>query len=183
MIQLPEKPNEKSEAYKAGYKNICEIGKERIRRAGTKIKEENPDSAQKLDIGFRVLKLDSSNMKEVYYKPNDYSQKMIGETQENIKVDRTNEDLLFQVMLELGELLSSSIEEFTIVGKQVFNIGQGNIIACFDTGVTEEVVIEIAKRKPYYAIFRDSSIATDSVAANFEQIFETYSPTTTRKVL
>lgn len=183
MVQIPEEPNEKSEGHKAGYTNICEIGKERIRRAGTRIKGENCNSRARLDVGFRVLKLDSSNMKDIYYKPNDYSQEMLGEIQENIKEHRTSEDLLFQVMLELGELLSSSIEECTIAGKKVFIVGEGNIIACFDTGVTEEVVIEIAKRKPYYAIFRDSSIATDSVAANFEQIFHTYSPTTIRKVL
>lgn len=183
MIQLPETTSEKSEAAREGYENICEIGKERIRRAGKKIKQEYEEVAECLDIGFRVLKLDSSNMKDIYYKPNDYSQEMLGEIQENIKADRTSEDLLFQVMLELGELLSSSIEESTIGGKKVFTVGEGNIIACFDTGITEEVVIAIAKRKPYYAIFRDSSIATDSVAANFEQIFETYSPTTIRKVL
>lgn len=183
MVQLPEVLDTKSEAYKAGYKNICEIGKERIRRAGKKIKEENPEKEADLDTGFRVLKLDSTNMKDVYYNPNQYSQMALDTLEENIKEDRTPEDLLFQVMLELGELLSSDIEEMVIAGKKVFNVGGGNIIACFDKNITEEVVIEIARLKPYYAVFRDSSIANDSVATNFEQLFETYSPSTVRKVL
>lgn len=183
MVQLPEETPEKSEARKAGYDTICEIGKERIRRAGKKIKEESPDTTKDLDTGFRVLKLDSSNMKDVYYKPVAYTQVSLDDMSENIKEGRTAEDLLFQVMLELGELLSSDIEQKIIAGKTVYSVGQGNIIACFDTDVTDEVVIAIAKEKPYYAVFRDSSIASDSVAANFEQIFETYSPTTIRKVL
>lgn len=183
MVQLPEETEKNSEAHKAGYKNICEIGKGRIRRAGKKIKEENPDKAKNLDTGFRVLKLDSSNMKDVFYKPQKYDQRTLDGFEENIKEDRTSEDLLFQVMLELGELLSSDIKEMTIAGKKVFNVGGGNIIACFDKNVTNDVVTEIAKLKPFYAVFRDGSMASDSVAANFEQIFETYSPTTIRKVL
>lgn len=183
MVQLEEETPEKSEARKAGYETICEIGKERIRRAGRKIKEENPDTTQDLDIGFRVLKLDSSNMKDVYYKPVAYRQASLDDMGENIKEGRTSEDLLFQVMLELGELLSSDIEQKVIAGKTVYSVGQGNIMACFDEDVTDEVVIAIAKERPYYAVFRDSSIASDSVAANFEQIFQTYSPTTVRKVL
>lgn len=183
MVQLPELTDEKSEAFKAGYKNICEIGKERIRRAGKKIKEENPDKADNLDTGFRVLKLDSSNMKDVFYNPAEYKQTSLDNLECNIKEDRLSEDLLFQVMLDLGELLSSDIEEIEIQGKKVFNVGHGNIIACFDNDITEEVVKEIAKMNPFYAVFRDSSLSNDSVATNFEQIFKTYSPSTIRKVL
>jgi adenine-specific DNA-methyltransferase len=177
MVQIPE------ETDKYGYKNICEIGKARICRAGIKIKEENPEKTANLDTGFRVLKLDSTNMKEVFYKPIEYIQIALDGFAENIKEDRSAEDLLFQVMLELGELLSSDIEEKIIAGKKVFNVGGRNIIACFDTKITNEVVIEIAKLKPFYAVFRDNSMDNDSVATNFEQIFETYSPTTIRKVL
>lgn len=183
MVQLPEVTDDKSEARKAGYENICEIGKERIRRAGKKIIDENPEVADKLDIGFRVLKLDSSNMKDVYYNPNEYTQDMLSHLESNIKDDRTSEDLLFQVMLDLGELLSSDIREIGIEGKKVFNIGDGNIVACFDDEITNEVLTEIAKMKPLYAVFRDSSLSNDSVATNFEQIFKTYSPNTIRKVL
>lgn len=183
MVQLPEVTDEKSEARKAGYENICEIGKERIRRAGKKIVEENPEVADKLDIGFRVLKLDSSNMKDVYYNPNEYTQDMLSYLESNIKDDRSGEDLLFQVMLDLGELLSSEIKEIDIEGKKVFNVGDGNIVACFDEEITNEVLTEIAKMQPLYAIFRDSSLSNDSVATNFEQIFKTYSPNTIRKVL
>lgn len=183
MVQLPEEIEEKSEAYKAGYKNICEIGKERIRRAGTKIKKENLDKAKNLDTGFRVLKLDSTNMKEVFYKPAQYVQGALDGFEENIKEDRSAEDLLFQVMLELGELLSSDIEEKIIAGKKVFCVAGRNIIACFDTKITNEVVTEIAKLKPMYAVFRDNCMVSDSVATNFEEIFKTYSPNTTRKVL
>lgn len=183
MVQLPEKTEQKSEAFKAGYKNICEIGKERIRRAGRKIKEEHSELADTLDTGFRVLKLDSSNMKDVYYNPLEYSQNMLEALESNIKSDRTSEDLLFQVMLELGELLSADIQEELILGKKLFNVGDGNIIACFDDEVTNEVLTEIAKMKPLYAVFRDSSLSNDSVATNFEQIFNTYSPDTIRKVL
>ena len=226
MVQLPEETDEKSEAYKAGYKNICEIGKERIRRAGKKMKEnleqngidiqylhkelknaplknicgfnvpaiparwgsadeteENKAIAESLDVGFRVLKCDSSNMKDVYYNPAEYEQSLFSRLEDNIKEDRTPEDLLFQVMLDLGVLLSSKIEETTIAGKKVFNVEDNYLIACFDSNVTEETIKAIAKQKPYYFVMRDSSMANDSVATNFEQIFATYSPDTTRKVL
>lgn len=181
MVQLPEETDEKSEAYKAGYKNICEIGKERIRRAAKKIAEENPEA--KFDGGFRVLKCDSSNMKEVYYNPAEYEPSLFSRLEDNIKEDRTPEDLLFQVMLDLGVLLSSKIEETTIAGKKVFSVEDNYLIACFDDNVTEEVITEIAKQKPYYFVMRDSSMANDSVATNFEQIFAAYSPDTVRKVL
>ncbi|MFR5050412.1 MAG: site-specific DNA-methyltransferase [Ruminococcus bicirculans (ex Wegman et al. 2014)] len=220
MVQLPEKTDEKSEAFKAGYKNICEIGKERIRRAGKKIKaqlmaegKETRDIAEKkaqgnavatskaywidspeyksankqmasdLDTGFRVLKLDSTNMKEVYYNPAEITIDTIMGTVDNIKEDRTPEDLLFQVMLDLGVLLSSKIEKSTIGGKTVFNVEDSYLIACFDDNVTDEVITAIAKQKPYYFVMRDSSMANDSVATNFEQIFANYSPDTVRKVL
>lgn len=183
MVQLPEKCDEKSEAYKAGYKTICEIGKERIRRAGTKIKEEAGLAAQNLDTGFRVLKCDTSNMKDVYYNPAEYEVNMFSRLEDNIKADRTPEDLLFQVMLDLGVLLSSKIEETTIAGKTVFNVEDNYLIACFDSDVSEETIKAIAKQKPYYFVMRDSSMASDSVATNFDQIFATYSPDTVRKVL
>ena len=183
MVQLPERPDEKSEAYKAGYKNICEIGKERIRRAGKKIKEKTQLTVPTLDVGFRVLKCDSSNMKEVYYNPAEYEPSLFSSLEDNIKEDRTPKDLLFQVMLDLGVLLSSKIKETTIAGKKVFNVEDNYLIACFDNNVTEEVITEIAKQKPYYFVMRDSSMANDSVATNFEQIFATYSPDTVRKVL
>ena len=184
MVQLPEKTDEKSEAYKAGYKNICEIGKERIRRAGRKIKEDAGLTAPAdLDIGFRCLRLDESNMKPVYYTPDEVGQQDLFSLVDNVKEDRTPEDLLFQVMLDLGVLLSSSIEVKEIAGKKVFNVADGFLLACFDHDVTEETVKAIAQMKPYYAVFRDSSMANDSVATNFDQIFETYSPDTVRKVL
>lgn len=202
MVQFPEETDEKSEAYKAGYKNICEIGKERIRRAGNKILEEATQETadiakygesyevdeimnkyKNLDVGFRVLKCDSSNMKDVYYNPAEYEQSLFSRLEDNIKEDRTPEDLLFQVMLDLGVLLSSKIEETTIAGKKVFNVEDNYLIACFDDNVTEDVITEIAKQKPYYFVMRDSSMANDSVATNFEQIFATYSPDTVRKVL
>lgn len=183
MVQLPEVIDEKSEAYKAGYKTICEIGKERIRRAGRKIKEEAGLTAQDLDIGFRVLRLDSSNMQDVYYNPAETVQSLLDYTTDNIKPDRSPEDLLFQVMLELGVLPSSEIVETVISGKKVFDVADGFLLACFDAGVTTETVTAIAKMQPYYAVFRDSSMASDSVATNFDQIFETYSPSTVRKVL
>ena len=181
MVQLPEETGEKSEAYKAGYKTICEIGKERIRRAAKKIVEENPEAA--FDSGFRVLKCDTSNMKEVYYNPAEYEASLFSSLEDNIKEDRTPEDLLFQVMLDLGVLLSSKIEETTIAGKKVFNVEDNYLIACFDSDVTEETIKAIAKQKPYYFVMRDSSMANDSVATNFDQIFATYSPDTVRKVL
>lgn len=220
MVQLPEKTDEKSEAFKAGYKNICEIGKERIRRAGKKIKaqlmaegKETRDIAEKkaqgnavavskaywidspeyksankqmasdLDTGFRVLKLDSTNMKDIYYNPAEITIDTIMGTVDNIKEDRTPEDLLFQVMLDLGVLLSSKIEKSTIGGKTVFNDEDSYLIACFDDNVTDEVITAIAKQKPYYFVMRDSSMANDSVATNFEQIFAAYSPDTVRKVI
>ena len=176
MVQLPERTDEKSEAYKAGYK-------ERIRRAGRKIKEDSPLTTQDLDIGFRVLKCDTSNMKEVYYNPAEYEASLFPRLEDNIKEDRTPEDLLFQVMLDLGVLLSSKIEETTIAGKKVFNVEDNYLIACFDSNVTEETIKAIAKQKPYYFVMRDSSMANDSVATNFDQIFATYSPDTVRKVL
>lgn len=184
MVQLPEKTDEKSEAYKAGYKNICEIGKERIRRAGRKIKEDAGLTAPAdLDIGFRCLRLDESNMKPVYYTPEEISQQDMFSLVDNVKSDRTPEDLLFQVMLDLGVLLSSPIEVKEIAGKKVFNVADGFLLACIDHDVTDETVKAIAQMKPYYAVFRDSSMANDSVATNFDQIFETYSPETVRKVL
>ena len=249
MVQLPEKCDEKSEAYKAGYKNICEIGKARIRRAGKKIQENikfykpiedyiteeeresgkatiaktasngtsglideiesgtetfidlvtkerttkeysksNPKDHYRfypddLDIGFRVLKLDSSNMKDVYYRPEQYRQSLLEDLGDNIKEDRTPLDLLFQVMLELGKPLSAKIEEKDICGKHVFIVDENDLIACFDANVTAETVKAIALLKPLYAVFRDSSLADDAVGSNFDQIFATYSPNTTRRVL
>lgn len=181
--QIPAICDEKSEAFKAGYKNICEIGKERIRRAGKKIKADNPLTTQDLDVGFRVLKCDSSNMKDVYYTPNEYTADLFDALADNIKEDRTPEDLLFQVMLDLGVLLSSKIEAVEIGGKHIFNVENGYLMACFDNDLTDEVITEIAKMQPYYFVMRDSSMASDSVAANFEQIFNTYSPNTVRRVL
>lgn len=236
MVQLPEICEEKGTANKAGYSTICEIGKERIRRAGEKIvaelkakqlKEAVPNlfsttehterltpsqntqkgtanssvcsvsaegafcdfSGQKTpaqnlpDIGFRVLKCDTSNMKEVYYNPAEYEASLFSRLEDNIKADRTPEDLLFQVMLDLGVLLSSKIEETIIAGKKVFNVADNYLIACFDSNVAEETIKAIAKQKPYYFVMRDSSLANDSVATNFDQIFATYSPDTIRKVL
>lgn len=183
MIQLPELCDIKGEAYKIGYKNICEIGEERIRRAGKKIKEESPLTTEDLDIGFRVFHVDSTNMQDVYYQPADFNQGQLELFTDNIKPDRTPEDLLFQVMLDLGILLSSEIEETEIAEKKVFSVAGGYLLACFDSEVTEETVTEIAKRQPFYAVFRDGSMASDSVVVNFEQIFETYSPKTQRKVL
>lgn len=183
MVQLPEVCDGKGTAYKAGYKTICEIGKERIRRAGKKIKEDSPLTTQDLDTGFRVLKCDTSNMKEVYYNPAEYEASLFSRLEDNIKEDRTPGDLLFQVMLDLGVLLSGKIEETTIAGKKVFNVEDNYLIACFDSDVTEETITAIAKQKPYYFVMRDSSMASDSVATNFDQIFATYSPDTVRKVL
>lgn len=183
MVQLQEECAENSEAYKAGYKNICEIGKERIRRAGKKIKEENPLTTQDLDIGFRVLKCDSSNMEDVYFTPKEYMDKQQSLFVDNIKKDRNDEDLLFDAMLKLDAPLSSKIEKITIAGKTVYNVAQGHLMACFDKNVTDEVITAIAKEMPSYFVMRDSSQADDSVAINFEQIFNTYSPQTVRRVL
>ena len=185
MVQLPEQTDEKSEAYKAGYKNICEIGKERIRRAGEKILEENKDkeNIDKLDVGFRVLKTDSSNMKDVYYSPENTEQSFLDSLEDNIKEDRTQEDLLFQVMLDLGVPLSSTIEVEQIEDAKVFKVEERFLVACFDGAISDEVVKQIADMKPFYAVFRDMSMKNDSVAVNFEQIFESISPETIRKVL
>ena len=183
LVQLPEATDAKSTAFKAGYTNICEIAKERIRRAGKKVKTEAGLTAQNLDIGFRVLKCDTSNMKEVFYKPDEVEQTLFDNYADNIKEDRTAEDLLFQVMLELGVTLSSSIKETEINGCKVFNVADGFLYACFDNNISDEVVKVIANEQPYYAVFRDSGMANDSVMTNFDQIFATYSPSTTRKVL
>ena len=203
MVQLPEATDEKSEAYKAGYKNICEIGKERIRRAGKKILEEQKikiDASREtldfsgdsnlgskvsglkpVDIGFRVLKLDSSNMQDVYYSPEEFSENLLFE--DNIKPDRTDEDLLFQAMIELGIELSAKIEKQEIAGKAVWNVAEGYLMACFDKDVNETAIKAIAKQHPYYFVLRDASLATDQVADNFEQIWEEYSKDTVRKIL
>ena len=181
MVQLPEKTDEKSEAYKAGYKNICEIGKERIRRAGKKIKEESPLTTQDLDTGFRVLKLDSSNMQDVYYTPSEFNEQKLFD--DNIKPDRTEEDLLFQTMIELGIELSAKIEKRSIAGKTVWSVSDGYLMACFDEEVNETTITEIARQQPYYFVMRDSSLANDQVADNFEQIWEEYSKDTVRRIL
>ncbi|MCI7606343.1 MAG: site-specific DNA-methyltransferase [Spirochaetales bacterium] len=191
MVQLPEKCDEKSEAYKAGYKNICEIGKERIRRAGKKILEEKKtssddlfaDNSSTIDVGFRVLKIDSSNMTDVYYKPDELNQDDLTNLISNIKEGRTAEDLLFQVMLDLGVLLSSKIEIIDINGKKVFNVNEGYLMTCFDEDVDEDTVIEIAKKKPQFFVMRDLSMSSDSMMVNFDQIFDRFSPETTRKVI
>ena len=183
MVQLPEKTDEKSEAFKAGYKNICEIGKERIRRAGKKIKEESPSTTQDLDTGFRVLKLDSTNMQDIYYSPKDISQADLFSQVDNVKPDRTGEDLLFQVMLELGATLDSKIETTTVAGKTIYNVAEGYLVACFDPDVTDDVVKAIAQMQPAYAVLRDTSMKDDSTATNFEQIFKTYSLDTVTRIL
>ena len=193
LVQIEEKCDPDGEAFKAGFKTICEIGKERIRRAGKQIlsagggqlemSETQPEPGTPVDVGFRCLRLDSSNMENVYYTPEEISQQDMFSLVDNVKLDRTPEDLLFQVMLDLGVLLSSPIEVKEIAGKKVFNVADGFLLACFDHDVTEETVKAIAQMKPYYAVFRDSSMANDSVATNFDQIFETYSPETVRKVL
>ena len=183
MVQLPEKTDPNSGAYNAGYKNICEIGKERIRRAGKKIKEDfkDKDGIDKLDIGFRVLKLDSSNMQDVYYRPEEFSERTLFE--DNIKPDRTPEDLLFQVMLDLGIELSSKIETKQIGGKSVYFVDSNYLIACFDEDVNEDTITEIAKMHPVYFVMRDASAAKDNVIDNFGQIFSYYSPETICKIL
>lgn len=185
MVQLKEETDEKSEAYKAGYKNICEIGKERIRRAGEKIKEDFKDQEgiEDLDVGFRVLKVDSSNMEDVYYNPMELQRNMLLEMSDNIKSDRTDLDLLFQVMLDLGIEVSSEIREFTIEGKKCFSVEGDFLIACFDKGIDTDLVKEIANRKPIYAVILDRNMESDSLLTNFEQIFKEISPDTVRKVL
>jgi adenine-specific DNA-methyltransferase len=193
MVQLPEPTDTDSEAYKAGFKNLCEIGEERIRRAGKKILSEiksnddgglfsaMEDEKPKLDVGFRVLKLDSSNMNDVYYRPEEFSEQLIKE--DNVKEDRNSEDLLFQVMLECNLPLSAKIQSEMISGKEVFSVNNGYLVACFDENVNEEIIKEIAKRKPYYFVMRDSSLSSDNVADNFEQIFQAYSKETIRRIL
>ncbi len=191
LIQVPEKVSDKKKDL--GYKTICEIGKERIRRAGKKILEEQKagqreadlftqqEPEHKLDIGFRVLKLDTSNMQDVYYTPEASSQTTLFD--DNVKPDRTTEDLLFQVMLECNLPLSAKIEKKAIAGKEVFNVNDGYLLACFDEDVNETVITEVAKQKPYYFIMRDKSLSTDQVADNFEQIFNAYSKDTIRRIL
>ena len=181
MVQLPEKTEEKSEAYKAGYKNICEIGKERIRRAAKKIKEEAGLLTQNLDTGFRVLKLDTSNMEDVYYTPQEFELQSL--FNENVKADRTNEDLLFQVMLDLGIELSAKIESKQIAGKSVHFVDDNYLVACFDRDVNESTITEIAKLQPIYFVMRDASAANDNVIDNFEQIFKHYSPDTNCRII
>lgn len=181
MVQLPEETAKDSDAYKEGYKNICEIGKERIRRASKKLKEENPNS--KFDDGFRVLRVDSSNMKDVYYRPEEFTQENLKLFKSNIKDDRSGEDLLFQVMLDLGIELSSKIEEKYIQDNKIYDVAENFLLACFDENITEEVVTEIAKQKPIFAIFKEGNKITDNLLINFEEIFKTYSPDTKRRVL
>lgn len=183
MVQLPELTDEKSEAYKVGYKNICEIGKERIRRAGKKIKEENKDKEgiEKLDTGFRVLKLDTSNMEDVYYTPQEFTPQSL--FNENVKADRTGEDLLFQVMLDLGIELSAKIKTRQMEGKTVHSVDDNYLVACFDREVNETTITEIAKLKPVYFVMRDASAANDNVIDNFEQIFHHYSPDTNCRII
>ena len=181
MVQLPEHISEKKK--KQGYETVCEIGKERIRRAGKKIKEESPSTTQDLDTGFRVLKLDSTNMQDIYYSPKDISQADLFSQVDNVKPDRTGEDLLFQVMLELGATLDSKIETTTVAGKTIYNVAEGYLVACFDPDVTDDVVKAIAQMQPAYAVLRDTSMKDDSTATNFEQIFKTYSPDTVTKIL
>ena len=181
MVQLPEHISEKKK--EQGYETACEIGKERIRRAGKKIKEESPLTTQDLDTGFRVLKLDSTNMQDIYYSPKDISQADLFSQVDNVKPDRTGEDLLFQVMLELGATLDSKIETTTVAGKTIYNVAEGYLVACFDPNVTDEVVKAIAQMLPTYAVLRDTSMKDDSTATNFEQIFKTYSPDTVTKIL
>lgn len=176
MVQLPEKCDESSEAYKAGYKNICEIGKERIRRAGDKIKSESPMTTQDLDIGFRVLKLDDSNMKDVYYTPDDYDQGMLAGLESNIKDDRTDLDLLFGCLIDWGLPLSMPYKSEQIDGCTVHTYNDGDLIACFDANIPESVVKEIAQRKPLRAVFRDSGFASSPEKINVFEIFKLYMP-------
>ena len=181
MVQLPEEVSDKKKDQ--GYKNICEIGKERIRRAGAKIKADSPLTTQHLDTGFRVFKLDSSNMKDVFYSPKETSQLELFTLVDNVKDDRTSEDLLFQVMLELSATLDSKIEESVVDGKTIYNVAEGYLVACFDQEVSDDVVKAIAKMQPTYAVLRDTSLVDDATATNFEQIFKTYAPNTTTKIL
>jgi adenine-specific DNA-methyltransferase len=194
MIQLPEKTEDGSQAFKDGYYTICDIAKERIRRAGKLILNKasstnqevglfskDDDDYGKPDVGFRVLKLDTSNMNDVYYRPEEFNEQLIKE--DNVKEDRNSEDLLFQVMLECNLPLSARIQSEKIAGKEVFSVNNGYLVACFDEDVNEEVIKAVAKRKPYYFVMRDSSLASDNVADNFEQIFQAYSKETIRRIL
>ena len=184
MVQLPEMFDENSEVYLNGFSNLCEVGKERIRRAGKKIKEESPLTTQDLDTGFRVLKLDSSNMQDVYYTPSEFNEQKLFD--DNIKPDRLGndgEDLLFQTMIELGIELSAKIEKRSIAGKTVWSVSDGYLMACFDEEVNETTITEIARQQPYYFVMRDSSLANDQVADNFEQIWEEYSKDTVRRII
>ena len=183
MVQLPEPCDEKSEAYKAGYKNICEIGKERIRRAGEKIKSESPLTTGNLDVGFRVLKLSDSNMKDVYYAPDDYSQSLLAGLESNIKEDRTDLDLLFGCLLDWGLPLSMPYSSEQIDGCTVHTYNDGDLIACFDKNVPESVVKEIAKRQPLRAVFRDSSFVNSPAKINVTEIFKLIAPDTRVKVI
>ena len=179
LVQLPEETDDKAKS--AGFNSIPEIGKERIRRAGKKIKEESPLTTQDLDTGFRVLKLDSSNMQDVYYIPSEFNEQKLFD--DNIKPDRTEEDLLFQTMIDLGIELSAKIEKRSIAGKTVWSVSDGYLMACFDEEVNETTITEIARQQPYYFVMRDSSLANDQVADNFEQIWEEYSKDTVRRIL
>jgi adenine-specific DNA-methyltransferase len=187
MVQMPEDVEEDTDAYRNGFRTICDIGKERIRLAGKAIQSRQTQTTfgdkTKADVGFRVLKLDSSNMKDVYYSPNTTYQSDIENYTDNVRSDRTSMDLLFQCMLDLGIEPSVSISAIKIGGKEVFDVDNGYLLACFDADVSESVVTEIAKKKPVFAVMRDSSMNSDSTATNFEQIFKSYSPTTVRKVI
>ena len=176
MVQLPEPCDEKSEAYKAGYKNICEIGKERIRRAGEKIKAESGLVAQNLDVGFRVLKLADSNMKDVYYAADEYMQSNLLDMVSNIKDDRNDLDLLFGCLIDWGLPLSMPYTSEQIDGCTVHTYNDGDLIACFDENIPESVVKEIASRKPLRAVFRDSSFANSPAKINVFEIFKLYMP-------
>lgn len=183
LVQLPELFTDDAEAFKAGYKTICELGEERIKRAGDKIKKEQGVLANNLDSGFRVLKLDSSNMNDVYYNPSNLNQNLLDQLVDNVKEDRTSLDLLFQVMLELGIELSAKIEEKELNGKTYFVVNENDIVACFDNGIDDDLTKELAKIKPIYAVFKDSSFTTDSANINCEQIFKSISSSTTIKVI
>ena len=184
LVQLPEKCDEKSEAFKEGYKTIAEISKERIRRAGKKIKEENPETTKDLDIGFRVLKVDTSNMKDTYYKPKEINQQQIAGLISNIKEDRTDEDLLFQVMLDSGVQLDLEITTEEIMGKKVYFVAANSLCACFETNLPEGLFSELAKREPVTLVLKDSSfVNNDALKTNVEQIFRQLSPETELKVI
>lgn len=181
MVQLPEKTDEKYEAFKAGYKNICEIGEERIRRAGKKILEENPD--KKIDVGFRVFKVDDTNMKDVYYSPNETDQKQLGLYESNIKDDRTDEDLLYGCLLDWGVELSLPHRVEIIEGKRVHIVDEDALVACFEENIPESVIRKIAGMKPLRVVFRDSSFNSDDNKINVEEIFKLITPDTRVKVI